>query len=140
MAASGLLPLLLCRMRGGFRFLGNHFLDGFNDGIRVLIRWHQNLDFIPKPLPAGREIEEVSLDGEAVYECYLTASGMACVSPVSGFEQHSTQQIDLNHFAHHAIDLHPVADSEPVASHQHKPPEETYDEVFHGHGKPGAGE
>src|SRR4029077_15176179 len=118
-------------MRGGFRFLGNHFLDGINDGIRILVRWHQDLDLIPEPLTSGGKIEEVSFDSEAVHECHLAASGMTRVSPVSGFEQYSTQQIDFNHFAHHAIDLHPVTDAESVAYHQHDPTEEPHHDVFH---------
>ena len=97
-------------------------------------------DFVPQPLAAGGEIEEVALDGEAVHHGDFAAGGMAGLGPVAGFEKNSAQQTDLHDFAGYAVNFHPVADAHSVAAHQYEPAEERNDEILQGDRQSGAGQ
>ena len=117
----------------GLGFFRHGLLNGIQQRIRILIWRYRDRQFVPEPLPAGGEVEEVALNGIAVDERYLAASGMAAFGPVARFEQYRAQQIDLDDFAGNAVDLDQVADAQSVFSHQHKPAEEGYDEILHRH-------
>ena len=39
----------------------------------------------------------------------------------------------LDHFAGHAVDLHPIAEADAVFPHEHEPTEETHDEILQGY-------
>ena len=72
----------------------------------------------------------MALDIEAVHESNLAAGGMPSVGPVASLQQHGAKQADLDHLAHHAVDFHPVAYSDSVATHQQEPAHKSHDEIF----------
>src|SRR5271165_1268948 len=97
-ARRGLLPLGFRAAGIGLGFFFNQFLDAVDDGIWILSRWNEHLQLVPHPLARSGEVEEVTFDGEAVYERNAPAGGMPGVGPTAGFEQDRLQQTDLDHF------------------------------------------
>src|SRR5207248_8480307 len=128
--AHGELPIVLGSFGVGLSIFLDYFVDGINDRIRILVWGNHDFEFIPQPLPAGGEIEEVAFDGVAIHEGNFTSGGMTGVGPVAGFEQHGSQQIYFHYFTDHAVDLNPIANANSVASHQHEPTDEGHDEIF----------
>ena len=134
------LPFVLGGLRIGLSIFFDELMNRVDDRVRIFAGRHHDFDFVPQPLPTGREVEEVAFDGIAVYKSYFASSGMAGVGPIAGFEQHCAQQIYFNHFTDNAIDLHPITDANAIASHQHEPANESHDEIFEGDGQPCAGQ
>ena len=133
-----MLPFLFRLARVDFRFLRHQLLNPIDDGIRIKARRNRDSQFIPHPLSRSGEVEEVSLNGEAVHERNFSPGRMSRIRPVAGFEQNRFQQPNLHHFASHSIDLNPVAHPDTVAPHQRKPSQERHDEILHRHRQPGA--
>src|SRR5581483_11771101 len=102
------LPFLLGCMHIGFALGRYGFFNLVEQRIRIHVRRNHHLQFIPEPLPAGGEVEEVSLNGVAIDEGNFPAGGMAATVPVAGFEQYGSQQGDFGYLTGHAVDLYPV--------------------------------
>src|ERR1019366_4466659 len=98
----------------------------------ILSRRYGDLDFVPKPLAAGGEIEKMALDGIAIHHGHFAAGGMPGLGPVASFEKNRAQQPDLHDFSRYAINFDPVADVNSVAAHQGKPAEEGNNEILQG--------
>src|SRR5260370_4541634 len=130
-----MLRFLLSLFRGLRRCFSNLFLSRVDNGIRIQPRRKHNLQFIPEPLPGGRKIEVVAFDGKTIREGYAAAGRMAGIGPVPRFEQYSVEHPELDYFAGHAVDFHPIAEANAIFPHQHEPPQETHDEVFQRDGK-----
>ncbi len=65
---------------------------------------------------------------------------MAGIGPVARFQQNRVEHSQLDHFAGHAVDLHPIAKAHAVFSHQHKPAQEPHDEILQRHSQARAGQ
>jgi len=72
----------------------------------------------------------VTFDRIAVRERHAPPRRVARICPVAGFEQNGVEHPELDHFAGHAVDLHPIAEADAVFPHEHEPTEETHDESF----------
>src|SRR5258706_506550 len=83
-------------------------------------------------------MEVVALDREPVGECHTPSRGMAGIGPVAGYKQQGVKHPKLNHFACHAIDLHPAAQTDSVLTHQYKPAEKAHNEILQRHSEAGA--
>ncbi len=77
---------------------------------------------------------------KTIREGDATASGVAGVGPVAGFEQDGVEHAELYDFAGDAVDFDPVAKANSIFAHQHEPTDEADDEIFQRNGEAGAGE
>ena len=139
MRGSGLAPFFFSLLHTFLRRFANFLVNCLHHRIGILPAGEGYLQFIPQPLACGREIKIVSFNGVAVGKGDAPASWMTGVGPVARFEQHRVERADLYHLSGNSVDLYPVSQTNAVFAHQHKPADETDDEVFQCHGKAGAG-
>src|SRR5882762_368433 len=69
-------------------------------------------------------------DGEAVGEGHPPARRVSGIAPIAGLHQHGVEHAEFRDFAADAVDFHPVAEANAIATHQHQPPEKSHDEVL----------
>ena len=124
------LPFMLGLFHVALCFLGHDVPNLLNQRIRVLSTRDEHRQLVPEPLAGRGKIEIRAVNGVLVQEGHLAASRLSGFGPVVGFEQNGAQQGDLNHFAPHAVDLHPIAHTNSLTAHQREPPEKRHDEIF----------
>src|SRR5271167_952340 len=122
-----------CRIRPGL--LSHELQHGIRQVIRILASRNENVQLVPQPLSGSRKVEVVPFDGEAVDERYLASGWMAGIIPVARLQHDGAQKSNFHHFATNSVDLDPVTSTNTVATHQDKPAEEGYDEIFERDGK-----
>src|ERR1700690_29932 len=76
------LPILFGRPGVRLRLLLREPADLGHGRIGVAIGRQRDVELVPEPLPDGREIEIVFLDGERVHEGHTAARGMARAGPI----------------------------------------------------------
>src|SRR5262245_2279135 len=65
---------------------------------------------------------------------------MAVSGPVAGFQKPGAEQAALDYLTEDPFDLNPIARSDAVWSHEHKPATECEDEVLKNHGETSSSE
>ena len=81
----------------------------------------------------------MSFNRKTVRERYAASRRMAGLGPVPRFQQDRVEHSGLHYFAGHSVDLHPIAQSNPVSPHQHEPSDKPNDEILQRDGESRAG-
>src|SRR5215469_7576999 len=122
----------LCALASHFSYLP---VDRIDQRIGVLSRRQNHPQFVPEPLTACREIEEMAFDRVTVGEGDATSGRMAGIGPIAGLEQNRVERPDLNDFPGHAVDFHPIAQANSVPAHEHEPTDESDDQALQRNGQ-----
>src|ERR1700719_2454442 len=77
-------------------------------------------------------------DGKANWKGEGPAGRMAGVALIGGLQEYNVQHAEFRDLAADSVDFHPVTETNAVAPHQHKPSEESDDEVLESNRQAGA--
>src|SRR4029077_20939517 len=111
------------------RSLSHLLFEGFDGWIGILSGRQHDLQLIPKPGSAGREIEVVAFNGVTIGEGDAAACGLAGIAPIAGFEQHRVERNNFHDFPGNAVDSPPIAEADSVLAHEDDPADKTDDEI-----------
>ena len=83
---------------------------------------------VADPVSVARHVDHVAAD---VYKRQSPSCQVTFICPAAGFKHGCPEEPDFCHLTAHAVDLYPIANSNAILAHQHKPSEESDDEVLH---------